>query len=268
MLTYLVNIYGGKATQERIYPDDYITDEYGRTIELVYPATAIINRTVGGLIWEVLLSSFGDKLQYLVQKDLITPERAFEFVEKFHSILGCSDEFNYSKFTPQSLYEFLKIDFMRIILKPYSNNISLETAEKLIKLGEEYIGYGKSKIFVGFGDDKIETTSLHTVGRLFTFRDVHDCEYGNSSCSVVEKNTKGFANHKDSSKRDGRALNSKKSGKMDVQNQHIGINVATNADINLILNGKNGEAQYSIIECMNGAGIGIGFRSEDGEEED
>ena len=182
------------------------------------------------MLWEVFLSSFGDLLQYRVQHDEITPERTFEFVQNFMNILGISEEFNYSKFTPDSLYEFLKIDFMRIIAMPYSNNINLDSAGKLIDLAKEYLGYRRFQIFRG-KKDKIPTTSYHTVGRLFCFRDMHDTQYGNSSCSTVEKNTKGFASDKDSSKRDGRALFGKKSVKLDVQNQHILLNVVTNLSL-------------------------------------
>lgn len=263
----LSNLYGAKSTIQKIYPDGFVTDELGRNIDLLYPATAIINRTVAGLLWEVLLSSFGDLLQYLVARDEITPERTFEYVQKFMEILNVSDDFNYSKFTPETLYQFLKIDFLRVILLPYSNNVNLETADKLIKLSEEYLGYRKYRLYRG-KKDKIPTTSLHTVGRLFTFRDMHDTQYGNSSCSTIERNTKGFAPDKDSSKRDGRALFGKKSVKIDVQNQHILINRLTNADADIILNGTDGESLYAILETMEGAGITVGFKSDDQQYEE
>lgn len=259
------NNYAGKTTIQRVFPDYTITDELGRNIELVYPATAIVNRTVGGLLWEVFLSSFGDLLQYRVQHDEITPERTFEFVQNFMNILGISEEFNYSKFTPDSLYEFLKIDFMRIIAMPYSNNINLDSAGKLIDLAKEYLGYRRFQIFRG-KKDKIPTTSYHTVGRLFCFRDMHDTQYGNSSCSTVEKNTKGFASDKDSSKRDGRALFGKKSVKLDVQNQHILLNVVTNETADIMINGNEGEGLYAVKENMEGAGLTVGFRINGDEE--
>lgn len=259
------NNYAGKTTIQRVFPDYTITDELGRNIELVYPATAIVNRTVGGLLWEVFLSSFGDLLQYRVQHDEITPERTFEFVQNFMNILGISEEFNYSKFTPDSLYEFLKIDFMRIIAMPYSNNINLDSAGKLIDLAKEYLGYRRFQIYRG-KKDKIPTTSYHTVGRLFCFRDMHDTQYGNSSCSTVEKNTKGFASDKDSSKRDGRALFGKKSVKLDVQNQHILLNVVTNETADIIINGNEGEGLYAVKENMEGAGLTVGFRINGDEE--
>lgn len=259
------NNYAGKTTIQRVFPDYTITDELGRNIELVYPATAIVNRTVGGLLWEVFLSSFGDLLQYRVQHDEITPERTFEFVQNFMNILGISEEFNYSKFTPDSLYEFLKIDFMRIIAMPYSNNINLDSAGKLIDLAKEYLGYRRFQIFRG-KKDKIPTTSHHTVGRLFCFRDMHDTQYGNSSCSTVEKNTKGFASDKDSSKRDGRALFGKKSVKLDVQNQHILLNVVTNETADIMINGNEGEGLYAVKENMEGAGLTVGFRINGDEE--
>lgn len=249
------NSYGGKTTCQRVYPDGFIRDELGRNIDMVYPATAIINRTIAGLIWEVFLSSFGDLLQYKVANDLITPERAFEFVQKFMDIIELTKEFNYSKFTPQSLWEYLKIDFMRIIHMPYSNNFTLETGVKLLRLAEEYLDYKKFKIYRG----NLETTNAHTVGRLFTFRDMHDTQYGNSSCSTVEKNTKGFASSKDSSKRDGRAFFNKKSVKQDVQHQHISLNILTNEDADIILNGDEGESLYAIKENMEGVGLGINF---------
>lgn len=260
-----MNNYAGKTTIQRVFPDYTITDELGRNIELVYPATAIVNRTVGGLLWEVFLSSFGDLLQYRVQHDEITPERTFEFVQNFMNILGISEEFNYSKFTPDSLYEFLKIDFMRIIAMPYSNNINLDSAGKLIDLAKEYLGYRRFQIFRG-KKDKIPTTSYHTVGRLFCFRDMHDTQYGNSSCSTVEKNTKGFASDKDSSKRDGRALFGKKSVKLDVQNQHILLNVVTNETADIMINGNEGEGLYAVKENMEGAGLTVGFRINGDEE--
>lgn len=259
------NNYAGKTTIQRVFPDYTITDELGRNIELVYPATAIVNRTVGGLLWEVFLSSFGDLLQYRVQHYEITPERTFEFVQNFMNILGISEEFNYSKFTPDSLYEFLKIDFMRIIAMPYSNNINLDSAGKLIDLAKEYLGYRRFQIFRG-KKDKIPTTSYHTVGRLFCFRDMHDTQYGNSSCSTVEKNTKGFASDKDSSKRDGRALFGKKSVKLDVQNQHILLNVVTNETADIMINGNEGEGLYAVKENMEGAGLTVGFRINGDEE--
>lgn len=253
------NLYGGKVTIQRIFPDGSIKDELGRSIDLLYPATAIINRTVGGLLWEVYISSFGDLLRARVQRNEITPERAFEFVEKFMSALGVTREFNYSKFTPETLYEYLKIDFMRVILMPYTNNLTLDTAEEMLKLGQEYLGYRKFRLYRGL-KEPIPTTMCHTIGTLFNFRDMHDTQYGNSSCSVVEKNTKGFASDKDSSKRDGRARFGKKSVKIDVQNQHILINVLTNEDADIILNGSDGEGLYAVKENMEGAGLDIGFR--------
>ena len=253
------NNYGAKFTVEHVYPDGWVTDELGRSIDLIYPATAIVNRTVGGLLWEVDITAISDLLKYKVEHDEVTPERTFEFVEKLMAVINVQDEFNYSKFTPETLYEYLKIDHLRFILMPYSNNLTLETYAKMLELAEEYIGYRKFDIFVGL-NEKIKMTSPHSVGRLYTFRDMHDTQYGNSSCSTVEKNTKGFAANKDNSKRSGRSKYNKKSVKYDVQNQHILLNICTNADADIMLNGDDGESLHGIVESMEAAGLSIGFR--------
>lgn len=254
------NNLGSKVTVQRVYPDGWFQDELGRNIEMVFPSTAIINRTVAGVPWEMYLSSYVDLLDYKVKNDLITPERTFEFVEKFMTALGLEEEFRYSKFNPTTLYEYLKIDCLRLIMMPYSNKLSLDLAANVLQpLGEEYLGFRKFKIFVG-GKEKIQTTSDHIVGLFYTFRDYHDPAYGNSSCSVVERDTKGFAADKDSSKKDGRSLGTKKCVKSDVQNQHIVINIATNATADIMLNGIGSETQYAIKETMAGAGIDLGFK--------
>ena len=68
------NNLGSKVTVQRVYPDGWFKDELGRNIEMIFPSTAIINRTVAGVPWEIYLSSFVDLLKYKVDNDLITPE--------------------------------------------------------------------------------------------------------------------------------------------------------------------------------------------------
>lgn len=265
------NNLGSKVTVQRIYPDGWFRDELGRNIDMIFPSTAIINRTVAGVPWEIYMTSFSDLLHHRVVNNEITPERTFEFVEKFMTILGVEKEFRYSKFNPTTLFEYLKQDYLRIILMPYSNNINLDlVTNKLQPLAEEYLGYRKFDIYVGSKKDPIKLTSQHTVGLFYTIRDYHDPQYGNSSCSVVERNTKGFAVDKDSSKRDGRSLTTKKCVKYDVQLQHIAINMASNATVDIMLNGSDSEVQYAIKETMAGAGIELGFKyinQKEGEDE-
>ena len=259
---------GAKVTIQRIYPDGYFKDELGRNIELIYPSTAIINRTVAGIPWEIYLTSFADLLKYRVDNDQITPQRCYEFWKKFMSIINLDREFAYADLTPEQLYEYFKTDFPRIIMYPYSNNIKLDIAGSLEKLAKEYIGYRKFDITVGM-KERIKCTSQHTVGTFYMIRDYHDPQYGNSSSSVVERNTKGFATDKDSSKRDGRSLFGKKNVKNDVQNSHIQLNMVTNADADIMLNGTSQESMYGIVETMAGVGIGLEFqKTPEVEEED
>lgn len=266
--TKVSNLSGGKTTIQRIYPDGWIQDELGRNIDQVFPSTAIVNRTIAGLIIEIFITSIGDLLQTRIKNREITPEKTFEFVEKFFEILGLKDEFNYTKMNPETLYEYLEHDFLRVIAMPYSNNITTETEAQVAKLAEEYLGYRKFKIYVG-GEERIETTDTHVVGRLFTFRDLHDDEFGSSSTSIIERDTKGFAAEKNSGKRDGRNLYNKKASKIDIQNQHLQVNTLTNADADIMLNGDDAsDALYNIKETMESVGIDLCFRNNGDEDEE
>lgn len=266
--TKLSTLTGAKTTIQRIYPDGYFRDEFGRNIDQVFPSTAIINRTVAGLPYEIFVTSIPEMLKIRIERNEITPAKTFEFVEKFFDILGASAEFQYTKMTPDSLYEYIKQDFLRVILMPYSNNIGMECASKLKDLAVEYLGYKPLKIFVGTGKDVIQTTSDHVVGYLYTYRDLHDCEYGSSSTSAIERDTKGFASDHNNSKRDSKTIYRKKNTKIDIQNQHIDVNLLTNADADIMLNGSDpSDAMYNVKETMQAISIDMDFRLKPDTEE-
>lgn len=170
-------------------------------------------------------------------------------------ILGVEEEFSYAGFDQDELWEYLNEDYLRIILMPYSNNLCLATMLKVKKLAEEYLEYRKLKIYRGF-DEKLLQTDLHEVGFVYTFRDLHDTYYGNSSISSVERNTKGFALDKDSSKRDGKSLFTKKACKYDVQLLNLMVNMASNPDAHIIVNEEE-ETLYAIKETNESSGIAL-----------
>lgn len=263
------NLIGAKSTIQSVYPDGYYTDEFGYPIDQIFPSTAIINRTVAGLPIEIFLTSFGEFLKIRIDRGEITPTKTFEFVEKFFDILDLKDEFAYTKMNPETLYEYLKNDFLRIITMPYSNNISMETQVKLTELAEEYLGYRPLQIYAGLGE-KIPTTTTHVVGYLYTYRDLHDAEYGSSSTSSqVQRDTKGFVVERSNSKRESKTRFNKKSGKIDIQNQNNIVNTLTNEDADIMLNGSDpSDTLYNIKETMESIGIGLNFRSQEYDEDD
>lgn len=249
------NFAGSKLTIEKIYPDGYIQDEFGNNIDLVIPSTAIGNRTVLGILYDHTLSGLSYFLHEKIKRNEVSKQQAFEFVHKLMDILGVEEEFNYAGFDQDELWEYLNEDYLRIILMPYSNNLCLATMLKVKKLAEEYLGYRKLKIYRGF-DEKLLQTDLHEVGFVYTFRDLHDTYYGNSSISSVERNTKGFALDKDSSKRDGKSLFTKKACKYDVQLLNLMVNMASNPDAHIIVNEEE-ETLYAIKETNESSGIAL-----------
>lgn len=236
-----------------MYPDGYITDEFGNSIDLVIPSTAIANRTVCGLLYDHMLSGVSYFLHEKIKRSEVNKQQVYEFVQQLMEIFQVKEEFDYTNFTPDELWEYLNEDYLRIILMPYSNNLNLDTMLKVKRLAEKYLGYRKLKITRGF-NEKIEQTDLHEVGFVYTFRDLHDTYYGNSSISSVERNTKGFALDKDSSKRDGKSLFTKKACKYDVQLLNLMVNMASNPDAHIIVNEEE-ETLYAIKETNEASGI-------------
>lgn len=247
------NVFGGKVTIEKVYPDGYITDEFGNNIDLIYPSTSISNRTILGLPYDHMLSGISYFLHEKIKRNEVSKHQVYEFVSELMNILDVKAEFDYSSFTPDELWEYLNEDYLRIILMPYSNNLNLDTMLKVKKLSEKYLNYGKLRIYRGF-NEKIEQTNLHEVGFMYIFRDLHDTYYGNSSISSVERNTKGFALDKDSSKRDGKSLFTKKACKYDVQLLNLMVNMASNPDAHIIVNEEE-ETLYAIKETNEASGI-------------
>ena len=247
------NYFGGKTTVEHIYPDGYITDEFGNNIDFVYPSTAIINRTILGLLYDHTLTGISYFLYEKIKRSEVNKQQVYEFVQKLMDILEVTEEFNYANFTQDELWEYLNEDYLRIILMPYSNNLCLKTMVVVKKLAEKYLGYRKLKIFRGFSE-KLQQTNLHEVGFMYIFRDLHDTYYGNSSISSVERNTKGFALDKNSSKRDGKSLFTKKACKYDVQLLNLMVNMASNPDAHIIVNEEE-ETLYAIKETNEASGI-------------
>ncbi len=267
--TKLSSNVGAKTTIQKVYPDGYYTDEFGNNIDQIFPSTAIINRTVAGLPVEMFITSIGEFLKNRILRNEITPEKTFEFVEKLFDILDLSDDFKYSKMTPDSLYKYIKSDFLRIITLPYSSSINMKNMARLQELAEEYLGYKQLKIYVGM-KEKIETTSQHTVGYIYTFRDYHDSEYGSSSASSqVERDTKGFVSERSNSKREARTNYNKKCTKLDIQNQHIILNMLHNEDADIMLNGNDpSDTLYNVKETMESIGIGLNFRINNEDNDD
>lgn len=249
-----INFAGSKTTVQRIYNDGYIKDEFGNDIEMVFPATAIMNRTTLGILYDHTLSGISYFLHEKIRRNEVNKTQVFDFVSRLMKILEVDEEFNYANFNQDELWEYLQNDYLRITLMPYSNNLNLETMVKVKKLAEECIGYRKVKIYREINGERIEQTSLHEVGFMYTFRDLHDTYYGNSSISSVERNTKGFALEKDSSKRDGKSLFTKKACKYDVQLLNLMVNMATNADAHIIVNEEE-ETLYAIKETNEASGI-------------
>lgn len=249
-------------TIQKVYPDGYIKDEFGNNIDLVYPSTSISNRTILGLPYDHMLSGIAYFLYEKIQRNEITKSKLYEFVNKLMETLDVSPELQHANFTPDELWEYLSEDYLRIILMPYSNNLNLATMVKVKHLVEDYLGYRKLKIYRGYGDDKIEQTDLHEVGFMYIFRDLHDTYYGNSSISSVERNTKGFALDKDSSKRDGKSLFTKKACKYDVQLLNLMVNMASNPDSHIIVNEEE-ETLYAIKETNEGSGIKLVLGEDD-----
>lgn len=204
------------------------------------------------------MSSFCMDLEYKVRQNIITKTRAFEYVNKFFEILGLTSEWESTEFNEDDLWEYLQTNPLRIMDYPYSNEIDLEHYCQLLALSEEYLDYRPLTIYRKVGKDKYQPlTDQHIVGRMFNIRDYHDTEHGNSSSSEVEKNSQGFANNKDNSKKTGRALYAKKGVKMDVQFQNIALNRATNADATIMLADPNDESAYGITEVAEASGIKI-----------
>lgn len=247
------NTFGAKVTIERVYPDGYIQDEFGNNIDMVVPATSIKNRTVEGVLYDHTLSGFSYFLHEKIKRNEVNKQQVYEFVQQLMELFQVNEEFNYANFSIDELWEYLNEDYLRIILMPYSNPLNLETMLKAKKLAEKYLGYRKLKITRGF-NEKIEQTDLHEVGFIYTFRDLHDTYYGNSSISSVERNTKGFALDKDSSKRDGKSLFTKKACKYDVQLLNLMVNMASNPDAHIIVNEEE-ETLYAIKETNEASGI-------------
>ena len=255
------NLFGAKFTLQQIYPEGSLVDELGREIDFEFPSTAIINRTVGGIPWEVYITSFFDLLRHRVLHNEITPERAYEFVTKFYELLDLKSDWDYANMSVDELWTYLNERMLTLQDYPYSNNIDMKLSTKLMDLGAEYLGHREFDIYRG-KKEKIKMTSPHVVGRMFIFRDLHDTEYGNSSSSEVVLNSQGTPSDKDASKRYARSLVTKKSCKMDVQFQHYALNIATNADCNIILNTNT--SLYGVTEL----GESVGFRIQLGTDEE
>lgn len=260
------NAFGAKVTIGRIYPDGYFKDEFGNSIEMILPATAIINRTVAGVLYDHTLSGISYFLHERIRRGEITKKNTYEFVTKLFEILGVSEEFNYVGFTEDELWEYLHDDYLRIILMPYSNPLNLETMLEVKKLAEKYMGYRKLTIYRGT-DEVIPRSCPHEVGFIYTLRDLHDTYFGNSSISNIERNTKGFAPDKDSSKRNGESLGTKKASKIDVQVAHFVVNMASNEDVNIMMNDEE-ESLYAIKETNEASGIELVLGGQDADEDD
>lgn len=252
------NMHGGKYTVQKIIRDDMLVDEFGRTIELEYPSTAIINRTVAGIPWELAMTSFLDFLEHKVMNDEVDKQTAYDFMTKMYEALEMSEEWAYTGFTPDLLEKYIKSGkHLKIITMPYSNKLDLDTYYyKIYEVAVKMIGYKKLTIYRRVGKDEyVPMTDPHVVGRMYTIVDYHDTEYGNSGCGEPELNSQGFPDEKDVSKKNARRIFANKAVKMDVQFQWIALNTLHNETAMKILADPEDESSYAILEVCEAAGV-------------
>lgn len=290
--TKISNVYGGKVTIQHVYADWEKVDEYGRTIDIEYPSTAVINRSAAGILYENFMTSFSEELTYQVRNKLITKAKCYQFLQKFYKALGNdfkqyqqdafhpeghSPEFEYLNWDADTWWEYLQHNPLKIMVLPFSSGLNLNTSSEVLNIAIKYLGYRKLKCYtVENGDsqvigrpsvtekgEKIEMTSEHTVGTMFIFRDMHDPYYGSSSTSIIQRDIKGFPIEKDSGKRDGRTLTTKKPAKHDIQTKTNQTYMSSNADATLLMR-DNSQSTYQIKEAMEANGASLYF--EDAQE--
>lgn len=181
--------------------------------------------------------------------------------------MNLQNEWEYADLTEDELWDYCKENYFKFILMPYSHDLDIPTSSKYIKIVEKYLpNYGKHRVYNVVNGVAREMTCKHIVGLMYMFRDMHDTYQGNSCCSIPEISLKGTPIDKDSSRRDGRALYNGQPSKIDILTITFILNMCTNEDSHLIINGKD-ERLYSINEQLNAAGVSLQFRRKELNED-
>ncbi|MGL5719087.1 MAG: hypothetical protein ACRCX2_39165 [Paraclostridium sp.] len=249
----LSNLNGGKVTIASIYKDHIFTDEFGETIDLIYPANSLINRSISGVLYEVHLNSVGRYIQKMVNgykctantkfgatKDdtvnqIITPERLYEGIKKLFEIIGKGDCFEYLNWSPEVLFEYLKTNIISWNVDPYDKDIDIPSMSEFTYVAQEYFNWRPEKVF----NNGVEVTEEHVVGRMFIMRLMHDRYHTVAGCAIPRKDSRGHIVEKSTAKKDGRMVFGDKPTKLSILANHKLLNTMSNEAASIIFKEKD-----------------------------
>jgi len=266
--TKVTNRHGAKTTIQSIYPDHAVVDQYGRGIEIEFPTCSIINRGIPGILYEIFYGGIVDLLDMRIHRKEITPKKTYEFVTKLFKLIGLENEFTYANMSEEELFEYLQTNRLKIIIRPFTSGIDVETSRQVLELAKKYIGFDLMTVRTFDKDGKYnKRTDKHLIGTIYTVRDMHDTYQGNSSASIPMLDLKGLPVDKDPSKKEGRSLYQKQSAKLDVLTNAFIVLMATHRTANTIIN-QNKENHHMIKEFINSIGFDFVFGSNVGGNEE
>lgn len=252
------NLNGGKITVEYVYPDDDMIDEYGRTIEVMYPANSLINRAIAGVLYEIGVTGISEQVKHKVINNLITKKQLYAGVKAVFASLNLEEEFERFNPTEDELWKIMEIDHLRTIILPFSNDIDVPSMSGTYKEAREHFNHRKLKIFKKRSKGVYtEISEVHEVGMMFFMRLKHDPYHGSSGCSTPERDTRGYPLEKSTKKKDGRALYKDKAGKMSIMFLDKVLKTLSNEDIDILINDPSESGLYSVCELMGGMGTSL-----------
>ncbi|MGL5766460.1 MAG: hypothetical protein ACRCX8_12560 [Sarcina sp.] len=236
MYTFCTNNNGGKITIKDIYKDGKYRTEDGLNIDILYPANSLINRSISGALYEVHLNSVGMFIENTVRANLITKEDLYNTMNKLYSIIGKGENFlKEVELSPEDLFNGIKIHGVKWCVRPYDEDVTIQTMSKFTAICQDVFGFKKHKIFT----NDIEASDPLVVGKMFMMRLQHDRMHTVAGSSIPRKDSRGHIVDKSTTKKDGRSLHGDKPTKMCILTMDKLLKTLSNESMYVMLKEKD-----------------------------
>lgn len=234
--TKLTNMNGGKVTITHIFPNKTYMTKYGEVIDIIYPANALINRSIAGVLYEIFLNAIGRYINRAVRNGHFTSDTLYEFLDKMYECIGQRELFRNSKMNKDEYLEFLKTNRMEWFIDPYDVKINVEDSmNKLEALAAREVGFEKDLVY----RDGREVSSRHVVGYMFMLRLLQDRQHAVTGVGNPEIDSKGNLVDNSTDKKTGKAIYAVKPLKISVLVMKKLLSYASNPACAELLNTEN-----------------------------